>query len=166
MSRDCGSFFCVVVICIDLMGKPRKKRYSKVKRRPGGRMDRLERLLLPYARHNRGTPMTFAIAMSAAMGEVVTNKEVWKVLRENNLLMKKPSVVPGFAIEQERQQYLKELKQVWRVTNQALFLDEKKFKLGELINRGFGGRVLTNWNSFTTCNVNNPKLSPNYAQGS
>ena len=24
------------------------------------------------------------------------------------------------------------------VTNQALFLDEKKFKLGELINRGFG----------------------------
>ena len=44
----------------------------------------------------------------------------------------------------------------WRKKIQAWWTDQSRI----------WGRVLTNWNSFTTCNVNNPKLSPNFAQGS
>ena len=112
-------------------------RYQKIERRSGSKSERLEKLLLPYVQHNRGTPKTFAIAMSVAMKEVITNKDVWRILRENNLSSKSASYIPGFAISEERKRYLAELKQLWTKPDQALFLDEKKFKLGETMKRSF-----------------------------
>jgi hypothetical protein len=112
-----------------------KKRFVLRKRRAGSRAAAIENLLLPYARQYRGTPTTFAIALSYAMQQPVSRQVVWKILRENNLTLKSDSFIPSFSIQAERDIYLAHLKQIWTHPNQFLFMDEKKFRTGETMMR-------------------------------
>ena len=113
----------------------KRKRENTPKRRKKSLIGKVEKILLPYVKKNRGTPISFAIAMSSALGVPVEPKLVWKILSQNNLSLKKASFIPGFSIPKERSGYLQDLKQLWTQVNQAVFLDKKKFKLNEIVSQ-------------------------------
>ena len=124
------------------MGRP-KKRTQPVRRRAGASSSRidssffffffsyqnfffldsfaafLDSVLLPYAATHKGTPSTFAIALSPIMGRALTRQEVWQALHDNCYTKKTQSPVPGLSVPEERSMHLRELSQIWTRPDQV-----------------------------------------------
>lgn len=116
------------------MGRP-KKRTQPVRRRADSFAAFLDSVLLPYAATHKGTPSTFAIALSPIMGRALTRQEVWQALHDNCYTKKTQSPVPGLSIPEERSMHLRELSQIWTRPDQIVFIDEKKFRRSEVLER-------------------------------
>jgi len=111
------------------------KRHPRVVRRPGSKMYRIEQHLIPLTRVMRGTPSTFALHLSSILGFVVDRQDVWKVLNSRNFTKKVASIVPGLADPNERAMFIRQLRVIWFRAEQMIFVDEKKFKNGELMKK-------------------------------
>lgn len=122
------------VLFWEKMGRP-KKRTCPVRRRPGSFASRLDSVLLPYAATHSGTPATFAIALSSLMGRAITRQEIWRALNDRNFTKKTQSPVVGVSVPEERSSYLRDLDRVWTRADQVVFIDEKKFRRAEVLER-------------------------------
>lgn len=69
------------------------------------------------------------------MGRELTRQEIWHALNDNCLTKKTQSPVPGISIPEERFRHLSELAQIWTRANQIVFIDEKKFRRSEILQR-------------------------------
>jgi hypothetical protein len=114
------------------------KRNRAIKHRPGSKADRIERALLPLTRKFRGTPSTYAILLSQRLGCLVNRQEVFQALKSCNYTKTGGSFVPGFSVPRERRVYLQQLFWLWRFPDQVIFVDEKKFRNQDLLDRAVG----------------------------
>lgn len=112
-----------------------KKREQPVRRRAGSFASRLDAALLPYVATHKGTPSTFAIALSPIMGRALSRQEIWHALNQNCFSKKIQSPIPGFSRADERARHLNDLGQLWTRANQVVFIDEKKFRRAEVLER-------------------------------
>ena len=68
------------------MARSRRRRVGRPQRRRGSFMQRLEDFVLDFVQGNSGTPSTFALAATEALGQPVRRQAVSKVLADNKLL--------------------------------------------------------------------------------
>jgi hypothetical protein len=110
-----------------------RKRNQKVQRRPGSKIGMLESVLIPFLRNNRGKPTALAIQMSHILGFPVDKRDIRRVLSQNNYSKKKKSIVPSLSVPLEREKYLQDLLCFWKNPNQLVFVDEKKYRTGDIL---------------------------------
>lgn len=103
----------------------------RVTHQPGSHAQQLENFIQGLVAREHGTPSSFAMRATVALGFPVRRQDVHKALVNLGLVRKKYALVPGLAVPAERAQYLNDMRQIAAFANQVLFTDEKKFKPDE-----------------------------------
>jgi hypothetical protein len=107
------------------------RRRQRVIHLPGSRTQLLESFVQRIVTQEHGTPSSYALRATVALGFPVRRQNVSKALRNLGLVRKKYVLVPGLPVPAERAQYLADMQQLAAFANQVLFTDEKKFKPDE-----------------------------------
>jgi hypothetical protein len=75
-------------------------------------MQQLEHFALDYVRDNRGSPLSIAIAASAALRRPVSRQAVYAVLKDAGYSRKTSSVVPRQSVPRERREHMVMLRMI------------------------------------------------------